>query len=89
MVLAAITYDAGIFPAMESFLNKLKAKNYQKRTVGLMENGTWAPTAGKSMKAALEGMKELSIAEQMVTIKSALKPSDISQLEALAEELLA
>lgn len=89
LVLAAITYDAGIFPAMESFLNKLKAKNYQKRTVGLMENGTWAPTAGKSMKAALEGMKELSIAEQMVTIKSALKPSDISQLEALAEELLA
>ena len=89
LVLAAITYDAGIFPAMESFLNKLKAKNYQKRTVGLMENGTWAPTAGKSMKAALEGMKELSIAEQMVTIKSALKPNDISQLEALAEELLA
>ncbi len=89
LVLAAITYDAGIFPAMESFLNKLKAKNYQKRTVGLLENGTWAPTAGKSMKAALEGMKELSIAEQMVTIKSALKPSDISQLEALAEELLA
>ena len=89
LVLAAITYDAGIFPAMESFLNKLKAKNYQKRTVGLMENGTWAPTAGKSMKAALEGMKELSIAEQMVTIKSALNPNDISQLEALAEELLA
>lgn len=89
LVLAAITYDAGIFPAMESFLNKLKAKNYQKRTVGLMENGTWAPTAGKSMKAALEGMKALNIAEQMVTIKSALKPNDISQLEALAEELLA
>ncbi len=89
LVLAAITYDAGIFPAMESFLNKLKAKNYQKRTVGLMENGTWAPTAGKSMKAALEGMKELNIAEQMVTIKSALKPNDISQLEALADAMLA
>ncbi len=89
LVLAAITYDAGIFPAMESFLNKLKAKNYQKRTVGLIENGTWAPTAGKSMKAALEGMKELSIAEQMVTIKSALKPNDISQLEALADAMLA
>lgn len=89
LVLAAITYDAGIFPAMESFLNKLKAKNYQKRTVGLIENGTWAPTAGKSMKAALEGMKELNIAEQMVTIKSALKPNDISQLEALADAMLA
>lgn len=89
LVLAAITYDAGIFPAMESFLNKLKAKNYQKRTVGLIENGTWAPTAAKSMKAALEGMKELKIAEQMVTIKSALKPGDISQLEALADAMLA
>lgn len=88
LVLAAITYDAGIFPAMESFLNKLKAKNYQKRTVGLIENGTWAPTAAKSMKAALEGMKELKIVEQMVTIKSALKPNDISQLEALADAML-
>lgn len=89
LVLAAITYDAGIFPAMESFLNKLKAKNYQKRTVGLIENGTWAPTAGKSMKAMLEGMKEVKIAEQMVTVKSALKPGDTVQLEALADELLA
>lgn len=89
LVLAAVTYDAGLFPEMESFINKLKAKNYQKRTVGLMENGTWAPAAGKSMKAALEGMKELKIAEQIVTIRSALKQSDIPQLEALAEELLA
>lgn len=89
LVLATITYDAGMFPAMESFLNKLKAKNYQKRTVGLIENGTWAPTVGKSMRAVLEGMKELKIAEQMVTIKSALKPGDTAQLEALADELLA
>lgn len=89
LVLAAITYDAGMFPAMESFLNKLKAKNYQKRMVGLIENGTWAPTVGKSMKAILEGMKEIKIAEQMVTIKSALKPGDTAQLEALADELLA
>jgi len=74
---------------MESFLNKLKAKNYQKRTVGLIENGTWAPTAGKSMKAVLEGMKEVKIAERMVTVKSALKPGDTAQLEALADELLA
>lgn len=78
-----------MFPAMESFINKLKSKNYQKRTVGLMENGSWAPTAAKSMRTMLEGMKELKIAERTVTIKSALKESDIAQLEALAEELLA
>lgn len=89
LVLATITYDAGLFPAMESFLNKLKAKNYQKRTVGLMENGTWAATAAKSMRAVLEGMKELKIAEQTVTIKSAFRKSDTAQLEALADELLA
>ncbi|MDE7207473.1 MAG: FprA family A-type flavoprotein, partial [Lachnospiraceae bacterium] len=88
LVLATITYDAGLFPTMESFINKLKAKNYQKRTVGLLENGTWAPTAAKSMKAALEGMKELNIVEQTVTIKSALKTGDMPQLEALAEALL-
>ncbi len=89
LVLATITYDAGLFPAMESFLNKLKAKNYQKRTVGLMENGTWAATAAKSMRAVLEGMKELKIAEQTVTIKSAFRKSDTAQLEVLADELLA
>lgn len=88
LVLATITYDAGLFPVMESFINKLKAKNYQKRTVGLLENGTWAPTAAKSMKAALEGMKELNIVEQTVTIKSAFKPGDMPQLEALTEALL-
>lgn len=89
LVLACATYDAGIFPAMESFVNKLKSKNYQKRTVGLMENGSWAPTAGRAMRAMLEGMKELRVAEHIVTIKSALKESDIPQLETLAEELLA
>ena len=88
LVLATITYDAGLFPVMESFINKLKAKNYQKRTVGLLENGTWAPTAAKSMKAALEGLTELNIVEQTVTIKSALKPGDMPQLEALTEALL-
>lgn len=89
LVLASITYDAELLPVMESFIKKLKIKNYQKRTVGLMENGSWAPTANKTMRAMLEGMKELKVAEQSVTIKSALKDSDIGQLEALAEELLA
>ena len=89
LVLASVTYDAGILPVMESFINKLKMKNYQKRTVGLIENGSWAPMAGKTMRTMLEGMKDLKIAEHGVTIKSALKNSDTQQLEALAEELLA
>ena len=73
---------------MEDFLNRLKAKNYQKRTVGIIENGSWAPTAARSMKALLEGAKALTFAETVVTIKSALKAENISQLEALASELL-
>lgn len=89
LVLASATYDAGVFPAMENFIGKLKSKNYQKRTVGLMENGSWAPVACRTMRGMLEGMKELKIAEHVVTIKSALKESDIAQLETLADELLA
>lgn len=73
---------------MEDFLNRLKAKNYQKRTVGIIENGSWAPTAAKSMKAILEGAKALTFAETIVTIRSALKPENTLQLEALANELL-
>lgn len=88
LVLAAASYDAGVFPPMESFLMKLKAKNYQKRTVGIIENGSWGPTAARSMKAILEGAKELHIVEPTVTIKSALKETDIPQLEELAENLL-
>ncbi|MDE7477615.1 MAG: FprA family A-type flavoprotein, partial [Lachnospiraceae bacterium] len=88
LVLAASSYDAGVFPPMEAFLNRLKAKNYQKRTVGIIENGSWAPTAAKTMKAILEGAKALTITESVVTIKSALKPENIPQLETLASELL-
>lgn len=88
LVLAAASYDAGVFPPMEDFLNRLKAKNYQKRTVGIIENGSWAPTAARSMKALLEGAKALTFAETVVTIKSALKAENIPQLEALASELL-
>ena len=67
---------------------KLKAKNYQKRTIGIIENGSWGPTAARSMKAVLEGAKELHIVEPTVTIKSALKETDIPLLEELAENLL-
>ena len=88
LVLAASSYDAGVFPPTEDFLNRLKAKNYQKRTVGIIENGSWAPTAAKSMKAILEGAKALTFAETVVTIRSALKPENTLQLEALANELL-
>jgi len=88
LVLAASSYDASVFPPMEDFLNRLKAKNYQNRTVGIIENGSWAPTAAKSMKSLLEGVKALTIVEPVVTIKSALKAENIPQLEALADEIL-
>ena len=88
LVLAAASYDAGVFTPMEDFLNKIKAKNYQKRMIGIIENGSWAPTAAKSMKSLLEGAKALTIVEPVVTIKSAMKTENISQLEALAGALL-
>lgn len=88
MVLAAATYDAGLFPCMESFLAHLKSKNYQKRTVGLIENGSWAPMAGKLMREELSKMKEINILEPVVTIKSALNVQSMEQLEQLAEVLL-
>ena len=72
LVVAAASYDAGVFPCMEDFLHHLKAKNYQKRTVGIIENGSWAPSAAKQMKAILEGMKNITICEPVVTIKSTL-----------------
>lgn len=89
MVLAAATYDAGLFPCMESFLAHLKSKNYQKRTVGLIENGSWAPMAGKLMKEELSKMKEINILEPVVTIKSTLNVQSKEQMEQLAEVLLA
>lgn len=88
MVLASATYDAGLFPCMDSFLAHLKAKNYQKRTVGIMENGSWAPMAGKCMKESLAQMKEITVLEPIVTIKSTLNEASNAQLEALAEALV-
>ncbi|MDD3252131.1 MAG: FprA family A-type flavoprotein [Lachnospiraceae bacterium] len=72
MIVAGATYDGGVFPCMEEFLLHLKSKNYQKRTVGIMENGSWAPLAGKVMRAMLETMKDVNILEPVVTIKSAV-----------------
>ena len=88
LVLASSTYDGGLFPCMEDFLSHLKAKNFQKRTVGLMENGTWAPMAAKKMKEYLEGMKEITICEPVVTIKSAMKEDTLKVMEELAEKLV-
>ncbi len=89
MIVAASTYDAGVFPVMEDFLSHLKSKNYQKRTVGIMENGSWAPTAGKQMRATLEAMKNITVCDEMVTIKSTMNDSTIEAMEKLADEILA
>lgn len=88
MVLACSTYDGGIFPCMEDFLSHLKAKNYQKRTVALIENGTWAPMAGKKMREILEGMKDVKVLENIVTIRSAVKADTVSALDNLADEVI-
>ncbi len=88
MILAAASYDAGVFPCMQEFLSHLQSKAYQNRKVGILENGSWAPTAARTMKAMLETMKNIDIAEPIVTIKSTLKDSDIPSLEALAEAML-
>lgn len=85
MVLAAASYDASVFPCMQTFLSKLQVKAYQKRTVGILENGSWAPTAAKTMKAMLEPMKDITLLEPVVTIKSTLKDENLADMEALAE----
>lgn len=87
LVLAASSYDGGVFPPMENFLHHLKAKTYQNRKVALVENGSWGPTANKTMRAILEGMKNISICENAVTIRSSMNEASQSALEALAEEL--
>ncbi len=87
LVLATITYNAGIFPFMRDFIEHLTDRNYQNRTVAFMENGSWAPTAAKGMKALLENSKKLTFAENTVRILSALSDDSRAQIEALAEEL--
>ena len=88
MVLMASSYDAGVFPVMEDFLCHLKAKTYQKRRVAVIENGSWAPSAGRVMKSYLEQMKNIELVGETVTIKSTLTPETEQKLEALADELL-
>ncbi|MCI8517388.1 MAG: FprA family A-type flavoprotein [Hungatella sp.] len=88
VVLACATYDGGLFPCMEEFLAHLKSKNYQKRTVALVENGTWAPGAVRAMRGMLESMKQITIPEPAVTIRSALNEDSRRALEELAEVLV-
>lgn len=88
LVLCAASYDGGVFPPMEDFLNRLAHKSYQKRKVAMIENGSWAPTAKRAMTGMLEGMKNLSICENNVTIMSVMKDKDIAAMETLADELL-
>lgn len=88
LVIMSPTYDGALFPCMEDFLYHLKVKTYKKRTVGIVENGSWAPMAGKLMKAYLEAMKDVQICEPVVSIKSVMKEADEKNLETLAEALL-
>ena len=88
LVLAASSYDAGVFPPMHDFLYHLQIKNFQSRKVAIIENGSWAPTAGRTMSCMLSDMKHVNVMEQIVTIKSSMKAADIPQLESLAEALL-
>lgn len=88
MIVAAASYDGDVFPCMQDFLHHLQSKAYQNRKVGIVENGSWGPTAARTMKAILEPMKNITIVDPVVTIKSTLKESDIPNLEALADAML-
>ena len=89
VILAASSYDAGVFPPMDIFLHHLRDKAWQKRRVGLIENGSWAPSAGRVMREQLSAMKEIELVEPLVTLRSRMKDSDLAALEALADAILA
>lgn len=88
MVLACATYDGGLFPVMEDFLNHLKSKNFQKRKAALVENGSWAPLAAKKMRESLDSMKNIEICENIVSIKSTVKEENVEQMDKMIDELL-
>lgn len=89
LVLAAPTYNGGLHPRMESYLADVKALNLQKRTVALLENGTWAPASARHMRTMIESMKEMTVLENTVAVKSALADGQRAALEALADEIAA
>ena len=88
MIVAGASYDGGVFPCMQDFLHHLQSKAYQKRKVGIVENGSWAPCAGRAMRGILDTMKNVEIVEPMVTIRSVMKENDMEQLVALAEAMI-
>lgn len=89
LVLACPTYDGGLFPPMEEFLTHLQAKGFRSRTVGLIENGSWAPAAARLMRARLEEMKDLRVCDAVASLRSALSPASEAQMDALTTELCA
>ncbi len=89
MVCMASSYDAGVFPPMYDFLHHLDIKAYQRRRVGLVENGSWAPSAAKTMRPMLEGMKQVEVVEPVVTLRGRMTEADVTRLEALADAILA
>ena len=89
LVVAAASYDADVFPPMHDFLHHLAIKGYCKRRIGIIENGSWAPSAGRAMRNIIDRFKDVSVVENMVTIVSRMKPQDIPALERLADEVLA
>lgn len=86
LIVMSSSYNAGLYPAMEHFLMRLKDRNYQKRKVGIVENGSWAPSAGRCMKGILEGMKDIEVVEPMITIKSKMKEENIAEFEKLINQ---
>ena len=89
IILASSTYDGGLFPTMENFLYRLGHKQFQNKKVGFVENGSWAPVAARKMREQVETMKNMTICDTVVTLKSKMKPADVASLEALADEILA
>lgn len=88
LVLASITYNGDVFPFMHAFLHGLTERSYQNRTLGVIENGTWAPTAGRIIKSAFEKSKNITWLDTTVTIKSAMNAANDAQIEAMADELM-
>ena len=88
MIVAAASYDGGVFPCMQDFLHHLQSKAYQNRKVAIVENGSWAPTAGRVMKSILETMKNVEIVDQMVTIRSTMKAEDMESLNRLVDAMV-
>ena len=87
MIVAASSYEGSVMPVMYDFLHHLQHKNFQKRKVGIVENGSWAPSAGRVMRKMLEEMKDIEIISPMVTIRSAMKPTDSETINELVNEM--